>query len=152
MCGTVALAILITVAVLVMRVRRRRCVQRQRHQQERTLAVSNENYGVGLFPDYKGSSTKPPGYTPPTNPPAYDEVDNPGGQDYKFANPPLYDELSLAGGDTSESNSQPTDNGNVGNGVYEGAGFEEVAREPVSNPTYGSAIAGSIQALRQSDV
>ena len=145
-----ALAVLVTVAVLVMRVRRRRCTLHQRHQHQRTLAVSNENYGVGLFPDFKGSSTKPPGYTPPTNPPAYDEVNNPGDQDYKFANPPLYDELSLAGGDKTETDAG--DNEAVGNRVYEDAGCVEVPRDAVNNPTYGSVIAEGIQAPRQSDV
>ena len=148
MCGGVAIVVLVIVALLAMRVRRRRCAQRQ--QRQHINAVSNEQYGVGLFPDYKGSSTKPPDYTPPTNPPAYDELNNPVGQDYKFANPPLYDELSLAGGDKTETDAG--ENRVVSSGIYEDVEGVERIGVTVSNLTYGSAIAEGFRTPSQTDL
>ena len=130
-CGGVAVFVLILVAILAQRIRRRHT---RRPTARSVPAVSNAQYD--LFPDYKGSSTKPPGYSPPSNPPAYDELKDPDGKDYKFANPPLYDELSLAG-DKKDGVAGDATDANIG--IYEPAGVVEGNVDAVANPTYGSA-------------
>lgn len=146
-CGAVIIVVLILVAILVMRIRRRHI---RRPPASNIHAVSNAQYGIGLFPDYKGSSTKPPDYTPPTNPPAYDELNSPDAKDYKFANPPLYDELSLAGG---EKDGVAGDANAASTGIYEPVGGIERDENTVNNPTYGSAQGSvNIPTPRQTDV
>ena len=120
------------VSVFVLR-RRRQQVRRQAARNVNT--VSNANYGIGAFPDYKGSSTKPPDYTPPTNPPAYDELNNGDATKYAYASPPHYDELSLAGDATT---SGPGETAGINTGIYETTGgVERDVVNTVDNPTYG---------------
>ena len=133
-CGT--LVLLILVAAFLIRVRRQRMLHRR--QATNLSTVSNVNYDIGAFPDYKGSSTKtkPPEYSPPTNPPAYDEFnnDNVKNHTYMYVDPPHYDELSVRGDD---ANGGSADEQETVNGTLETTGDNEREASTIDIPTHG---------------